>query len=91
MIDGGAQLGYLTLRLARSVGATGEVHAFEPDPRAAPTLGEHVARNELSWVTVNGCGLLDRSGSVDLALPEVLGWASVIPASGTLSRRLESG
>ena len=81
VIDGGAQLGYLTLRLARSVGSTGEVHAFEPDPRVAPALREHVACNQLSWVTVNECGLLDRTGAVELVLPEVIGWASVIPGA----------
>jgi FkbM family methyltransferase len=81
VIDGGAQLGYLTLRLARAVGPTGAVHAFEPDPRVAPTLGEHVRCNGLSWVTVNECGLLDRPGTFELALPKVLGWASVIPGA----------
>jgi FkbM family methyltransferase len=81
VIDGGAQLGYLTLRLARRVGSTGAVHAFEPDPRVAPILRQHVACNELSWVTVNECGLLDRPDTAELALPEVLGWASVIPGA----------
>jgi FkbM family methyltransferase len=81
VIDGGAQLGYLTLRLARAVGPTGQVHAFEPDPRAAPKLREHVACNELPWVSVSECGLLDRAGTFDLALPAILGWASVIPGA----------
>jgi FkbM family methyltransferase len=81
VIDGGAQLGYLTLRLARAVGAAGQVHAFEPDPRAVPMLREHVVSNQLPWVTVNESGLLDRACSVDLALPAVLGWASVIPGA----------
>lgn len=81
VIDGGAQLGYLTLRLAQCVGATGAVHAFEPDPRAVPILREHVACNHQPWVSVNECGLLDRAGTVELALPTVLGWASVIPGA----------
>lgn len=83
VIDAGAHLGYFTMEMARCVGAAGQVHAFEPDPRIYPRLRCHVDANGLSWVVANQCGLLDREVEAqDLALPAQLGWASVIPGFG---------
>ena len=50
--DGGAHLGYLTLVMARRVGADGRVYSFEPAGRHAEVLRRTVARNGLSQVTV---------------------------------------
>ncbi len=44
-IDAGAHLGYFSLFLGRLVGPTGQVHAFEPDPRLYSRLAAHVAAN----------------------------------------------
>jgi FkbM family methyltransferase len=85
VIDVGAHIGYFTLFGAQLVGAAGEVHAFEPDPRLRPRIDEHVTMNELDWVTVNQRALLDHSGEVSLALPEQLGWANVTAAGGEAS------
>jgi FkbM family methyltransferase len=45
--DAGAHLGSITLAVARLVGATGRVVAFEADPDNAARLRENVARNHL--------------------------------------------
>src|SRR5574341_2318486 len=50
-LDIGAQKGYVTLNLAKAVGASGRVLAFEPDPRAAEHLSRHCAWNHLHNVT----------------------------------------
>jgi len=50
--DIGANIGFFSLLAARLVGKDGHVVAFEADPEAAERLREHVARNELGWITV---------------------------------------
>ena len=79
VIDGGAHLGYVSLRLARLVGASGSVHSFECDPRVVPRLKRHVELNGIDWITVNACGLLDEStDEATLFLPPQLGWSSML-------------
>jgi FkbM family methyltransferase len=46
-VDGGANIGMLTLMAAHLVGPNGRVHAFEPNPRMYTRLVEHVERNGL--------------------------------------------
>jgi FkbM family methyltransferase len=78
VVDAGAHLGHLTLRLGRAVGPAGRVHAFECDPRLAGRLREHVALNALDHVRVHELALLDRDDEeVTLHLTEQLGWSSV--------------
>jgi FkbM family methyltransferase len=43
--DIGANAGYFTLLMAGIVGGTGQVHAFEPNPKLVSTLKESVAMN----------------------------------------------
>lgn len=82
VIDAGAHFGYFSLRLARLVGPSGSVHAFECDPRLLPKLRRHVELNGADWITVNECGLLDRSSAHEqLYLPTQLGWASMLPGA----------
>lgn len=82
VIDAGAHFGYFSLRLARLVGPSGSVHAFECDPRLLPRLHRHVHINGADWITVNDCGLLDRSSDHEhLYLPAQLGWASTLPGA----------
>ena len=89
LIDVGAHIGYFTLLGAQLVGASGAVHAFEPDPRLRPRLEEHVRMNRVDWVAVDERALLNHAGEVSLALPDQLGWASVtanggdVPATAT--------
>lgn len=62
VIDLGANIGYYTLRAARSIGPTGHVYAFEPDPRTAPYLRRNVARNAARNVSVIEAAASGRSG-----------------------------
>lgn len=43
-IDAGANVGFMTVLLARRSGPTGTVYAFEPNPTVLPLLRENVAR-----------------------------------------------
>ena len=45
VVDCGAHVGYFTLIFARSVGPTGQVLAFEPEPRSFRLLERNVRRN----------------------------------------------
>lgn len=66
-IDGGANIGYFTLIAAKAVGASGRVHAFEPQPDNRRRLAEHVAMNGLGdVVTIHPVALSDRAGEVEL-------------------------
>lgn len=83
VIDAGAHLGYFTSRMAHGVGPTGEVHAFEPDPRIYPRLCRHLEINGLTWVFPHECGLLDRRlEAQELSIPRQLGWASIVQGAG---------
>ena len=72
VIDAGANWGVHTLYLARLVGKSGQVHAFEPHPQVVEELSWHVRRNHLDQVTVHPYGLLDR----ECTIPFVLGDSS---------------
>ena len=53
-VDVGAHVGVLTCLMAASVGPTGYVDAFEPDPVNRARLAYHVIENGLaSWVTIH--------------------------------------
>ncbi|MHB8589531.1 MAG: FkbM family methyltransferase [Candidatus Dormibacteraceae bacterium] len=49
-IDVGANVGYFSLVAAQLVGPLGEVHSFEPDPRAHALLARSVVKNHLNNV-----------------------------------------
>ncbi|MDR3740871.1 MAG: FkbM family methyltransferase [Terracidiphilus sp.] len=62
--DVGAHSGYYTLALARMVGATGHVFAFEPESRNVHYLRCHVELNGLRNVTVVQVAVSDKTGMV---------------------------
>jgi len=68
-VDGGANIGLLTLTAAGVVGPTGRVHAFEPNPTALERLRWHVERNHLCRVVVHPVGLSDVGESRTLTVP----------------------
>jgi FkbM family methyltransferase len=61
-LDCGAHIGEYTLLFARLVGAAGEVHAFEPDPRIFPYLERNVSQNGLANVRVQNVAVSDHVG-----------------------------
>jgi FkbM family methyltransferase len=76
VLDVGAQVGYITVNLARRVGPTGSVHSFEPDPSALPYLRAAVAANGQSWVRIFECAAADRDGELTFHVSRTLGWST---------------
>lgn len=66
-VDVGANIGYVTLLLAQTVGPGGNVHAFEPDPDNLLELERTVAQNRLPNVRVHPCAVGDAEGVASLA------------------------
>jgi FkbM family methyltransferase len=65
--DVGAHMGYFTLVLAKLVGPTGRVHAFEPDPRNQEALRTNLLANGINNVTAAGVAVADQSAEVSFA------------------------
>jgi FkbM family methyltransferase len=64
--DVGAHLGYITLLLAKSVGPTGKVVAFEPFPNNFQVLQSNIALNGYKNVVLENKAVMDQSGWVSL-------------------------
>jgi FkbM family methyltransferase len=73
VIDLGANIGYHTLAIAKTVGENGQVHAFEANPEIMPLLKATMFVNGLSSHTGQGRvslyerAVLDRPGTITLA------------------------
>ncbi len=65
-LDIGAHKGGYTFWLARSVGATGRVYAFEPQPMLAANLRRCF---DPARVVVENAGVSDRNGTMELHIP----------------------
>lgn len=65
-LDVGANVGLITLPLARQVGPRGRVIAFEPGPRSFQLLTKNVAANGYDHVRMENAAVSDRSGFVNL-------------------------
>ena len=90
-LDLGAHKGYVAMRLAKQVGSTGRVFAFEPDPRARTFLEAHCRRNALAQVTVLPFALGREAGDLALSLSSQIGWSSFHPnelARPTVTERI---
>jgi len=68
VLDIGANIGYYTLILARLVGETGRVYAFEPDPTNFELLKKNVRANGYQNVVYIKKAVSDRSGPLSLYL-----------------------
>jgi len=67
VVDLGAHIGYFSLLLAKCVGPTGKVFAFEPLPSNVALLRENVALNSYEdIIRVEAQAVTDASGFVDL-------------------------
>jgi len=67
-IDIGANYGVYTLSIAKSVGPTGAVWAFEPASSTAAFLAQGIAANEFTQVTLECSALSRECGSAQLQL-----------------------
>jgi FkbM family methyltransferase len=65
MFDVGAHLGEYTLLAAKLVGASGRVHAFEPQAHLFPVLTESVQMNGFKHVKLNCTAVSDRVGTIE--------------------------
>ncbi|HEV2292216.1 MAG TPA: FkbM family methyltransferase [Tepidisphaeraceae bacterium] len=69
VLDIGANLGLVTLRLSALVGSGGRVHAFEPNPLMIELLERSVQRHHLQNVTVHPVALGEKEAELDLHVP----------------------
>jgi FkbM family methyltransferase len=69
VLDIGANIGATSLVLARAVGPSGKVFAFEPHPQTAVLLRANLAANGLAMVDVQELALSDTEGSFSLQEP----------------------
>ncbi|MFY9462105.1 MAG: FkbM family methyltransferase [Candidatus Sungiibacteriota bacterium] len=83
IFDIGANSGAHTMRMAKLVGETGKVVAFEPMPWAYKKLGANIELNKFSNITVEKLGLSDRPAR-DVEVEIASSW----PVSGYDSSQL---
>jgi FkbM family methyltransferase len=70
-LDVGANIGAMTLPLARRVGRAGRVHAFEPVPHLHARLRLHVETNDLTeTVRTHRLALSDRAGETTIRIAD---------------------
>lgn len=81
--DVGANLGFVSLALARRAGATGSVIAFEPLPANVARLRHNLDRNpEGVRVTVVGAAVAERTGRAELLVHSSGGMGKLAGAAG---------
>jgi FkbM family methyltransferase len=64
--DLGAHFGLYTVGLAKRVGPTGQVAAFEPNPLSFARLTRHCRMNQLHWAKLYQAAVSDRHGQAEL-------------------------
>jgi FkbM family methyltransferase len=81
--DIGAATGLYTVFLAKAVGETGEVMAFEPEDHTYERLREHLDLNQLTNVRAFNVAMGEAEGKVCLRLGEVGGATRIIDPAAT--------
>ena len=76
--DIGANMGYISLSLAKRVGARGRVIAFEPVPQNVHLLRRNLEDNKLTNVELLAVAASDTSGEAVIRIAENLSMASLI-------------
>jgi FkbM family methyltransferase len=66
VIDLGANIGYYTMLMARSVGPQGKVYAFEPDPGNLALLKKNIGANGYKNIQVETAAVSNQNGRVKL-------------------------
>jgi len=74
-VDIGANIGVHTLLLSRAVGPSGQVFAFEPDPRNAELLDKTLRLNDARNVIVERCAIGEREGTCWITAARPSNWA----------------
>ena len=70
VVDAGANIGYVSMLLARWVGPTGRVYSFEPMPETFAFLAHNMRVLGLAQVRPNCLALSARAGEGRMAVPE---------------------
>ena len=74
IFDVGANVGYYSMRWAKSLGAGGSIHAFEPVPLTYERLRRNIELNELgNIIQAINAGLGETPGSLNLFVPAFSG------------------
>jgi FkbM family methyltransferase len=76
-VDVGASVGLHTIALARAVGPSGRVEAFEAEPRLAPFLERTLQVNGMSQVNLHELALGARNGTVSFNVARTIGHSSL--------------
>jgi len=76
--DIGANVGYVSLSLAKRVGPQGQVFAFEPIPQTFDWLEKNVKLNQLDNITTLMVAASDRPGETTIRIPESLSMSSLV-------------
>lgn len=70
VIDVGANIGIVTLTLAKLVGPRGRVFSFDPNPYVVQLLRQSIERNGLANVHLEQCAIGDEEGELVLQVPQ---------------------
>ncbi len=72
VLDIGASLGEWAVPLARAVGPSGGLFAFDPQPQAARALAATFRINNLTQAQAIEAAVSDRAGTQDMAMPDIV-------------------
>lgn len=88
--DIGANVGYYSLIASQLVGATGQVHAFEPIPENILSIQKSISDNSIANINLNQVAVADKKSSMDIYIGDDTignsGWASFVKST----RRIHS-
>ncbi len=86
VIDGGANIGYMSLLAAKCIGRYGCVHAFEPVPPTFEILKQNIQLNGCSNIRANPLALAQKVGALCFALPVDAGTGKTLDRLATLAQ-----
>jgi FkbM family methyltransferase len=70
VIDIGANIGIVTVLLAKLVGKLGHVHSFEPNPSLSSSIRQAIKRNQINNTTVHAVALGSKNETLELIIPK---------------------
>ena len=89
VLDIGSNYGLIAMVAARLVGPTGQVHAFEPQPKLADMIRASKEANGFRQIHVHTVALSESSGTLDLFIPaNHSGGSSLAPTEGADDEKL---